>query len=168
MKFRQSYDFYNILISGSFLIFTVLLLSCNQGSKTNVHSSETSSDSINNAEKQNSSHDSVVNFLLDVAVKDFQEHQPPVPLAFRNVQFKYLTKPNEGNVYLICGEFLNQDKRNTEEWINFTTIKTDPYEQWMGSNALQYCREAKEIPYTKIDLSIALKSKFDSLQKLTK
>jgi hypothetical protein len=62
----------------------------------------------------------------------------------------------------------SSDNQNKEEWTHFATIKTDPYEQWMGSNALTYCQDSKEITYTKIDLSIALKSRYDSLQKLSK
>ena len=167
-KLRQTFDMQKILISISIIIFTLFLTSCNSGSKNNIHSSKGRSDSISLAETQNASQDSIIHFLLDAAAKDFHDHQPPVPLGFRNVQFKYLTKPNEENIYIICGQFLNQDSQNKEEWIHFATIKTDPYEQWMGSNALTYCQDSKEITYTKIDLSIALKSRYDSLQKLNK
>jgi hypothetical protein len=167
-KLRQTIDLQKILLSISILIFTLFLTSCNFRSKKNIHSSKGSSDSISLAETQNGSQDSIVLFLLDAAAKDFYDHQPPVPLGFRNVQFKYLTKPNEEKTYIICGQFLNQDNQKKEEWTHFATIKTDPYEQWMGSNALAYCQDSKEISYTKIDLSIALKSRYDSLQKLNK
>ena len=156
------------LLSVSILIFTLFLSSCNSRSKNNIHSSKSSSDSISLDETQNASQDSIVHFLLDVAAKDFHNHQPPVPSGFRNVQFKYLTKPNEEKTYLICGQFLNQDNHNKEEWTHFATIKTDPYEQWIGSNALAYCQDSKEITYTKFDLSIALKSRYDSLQNVSK
>ena len=167
-KLRQSFDLQKILLSISILIFTLFLISCNSRSKNNNHSAEGSPDSIGLTETKNASQDSIVHFLLDAAARDFQDHQPPVPLGFRNVQFKYLTKPNDEYIYIICGQFLNQDNQNKEEWTNFATIKTDPYEQWMGSNALTYCQDSKEITYTKIDLSIALKSRYDSLQKLSK
>jgi hypothetical protein len=166
-KLRQIFELQKILLSISILFFKVFLISCNSRSVDN-HSSKGSPDSISLAETQNDSQDSIVHFLLDVAAKDFHDHQPPVPLGFRDVQFKYLTRPNEEKTYIICGEFLNKDNQNKEEWTHFATIKTDPYEQWMGSNAFTYCKDSKEITYTKIDLSIALKSRYDSLQKLSK
>ncbi len=167
-KLRQTFELQKILFSISILLFTVFLTSCNSRSDNNNHSSKGSPDSISLIETQNDSQDSIVHFLLDVAAKDFHDHQPPVPLGFRNVQLKYLTQPNKEKTYIICGQFLNQDNQNKEEWTHFATIKTDPYEQWMGSNALAYCQDSKEIAYTKFDLSIALKSRYDSLQKLSK
>ena len=167
-KLRQTFELQKILLSISILFFTVFLTSCNSRSDNNNHSSKGSPDGISLAETKNDSQDSIVHFLLDLAAKDFHDHQPPVPLGFRNVQFKYLTNPNEEKTYIICGQFLNKDNQNKEEWTHFATIKTDPYEQWMGSNALAYCQDSKEITYTKIDLSIALKSRYDSLQKLSK
>ena len=163
-KLRQTFDLHKILLSISILIFSLFLTSCNSRSKNNINSSKGSSDSISPVETQDTSQDSIVHLLLDAAAKDFHDHQPPVPLGFRNVEFKYLTKPDEEKTYLICGQFLNQDNQNKGEWTHFATIKTDPYEQWIGTNALTYCKDSKEIVYTKIDLSIALKSRFDSLQ----
>jgi len=163
LKLRQTFDLKKILLSISILIFTLFLTSCNSRSENN-HSSKGSPDSISLTETQNASQDSIVHFLLDAAAKDFHDHQPPVPLGFRNVQFKFLTKPNEEKIYIICGQFLNQDNQNKEEWTHFATIKTDPYEQWIGSTALAYCQDSKEITYSKIDLSIALKNRYDSLQ----
>jgi hypothetical protein len=167
-KLRQIFDLQKILLPVSVLIFAVFLPSCNSRPKNSIQSSKDRSDSISLSEAQIAIHDSVVHFLLDAAAKDFHDHQPPVPLGFRNVQFKYLTKPNEEKTYIICGQFLNQDSQNKEEWTHFVTIKTDPYEQWIGSNALMYCQDSKEITYTKSDLSVSLKSKYESLQKLNK
>ena len=167
-KLRQTFDMQKILLSISILIFTLLLTSCNSRSKNKIHSSKGSSDSISLTETQTTSQDSIVQFLLDAAAKDFRDHQPPVPSGFRNVQFKYLTKPDEEKTYILFGQFLSQDNQNKEEWTHFATIKTDPYEQWVGSNALAYSQDSKEITYTKIDLSIALKSRYDSLIKLGK
>jgi hypothetical protein len=167
-KLRQTYDLQKILLSISILIFTLFLTSCNFRSENNIHSSEGSSDSISLAETQNTSLDSIVHFLLDAAAKDFHDNQPPTPVSFRNIKVRDLIGPNAENHYMICGQFLAQDNQNKEEWTHFATIKTDPYEQWIGSNALTYCQDSKEITYTKIDLSRALKSRFDSLQKLSK
>jgi hypothetical protein len=165
---RQTAFLQKIQLPVSILFFTLFLTSCNSGSKKPIDSSKSSPDSFSLAETQNASQDSVVQFLLDAAAKDFHDHQPPAPLGFRNVQFKYLTKPDAEKTYLICGQFLMKDNQNKEDWTHFATIKTYPYEQWIGSNALTYCQDSKEITYTKIDLSGALKSRYDSLQKLSK
>jgi hypothetical protein len=168
MKYRQTLDLQIFRFSISILIFTVFMTSCNSKSENRILSLKGSSDSISLAETQNAALDSIVYFLLDVSAKDFHDHQPPVPIGFRDVQIKYLIKPNEEKTYLLYGQFLNQDNQNKEEWTHFVTIKTDPYEQWIGSNALTYCLDSKGITYTKIDLSIALKSRYDSLQNSTK
>jgi hypothetical protein len=59
--------------------------------------------------------DSVVLFLLDASAKDFHDHQPPVSVGFRNVQLRNLQGSNAENHYMICGQFLEQDKQNKEE-----------------------------------------------------
>jgi hypothetical protein len=139
------------------------MTACNARTENSNNSSRGNLDSLSIVQTQNAAYDSIVYFLLDAAAKDFHDHQPPVPIGFRNVQFKYLTQPDEGKTYILCGQFLNQDIQSKEEWIHFTTIKTDPYEHWIGSNALTYCRDSKEISFSGIDLSIALKSRYDAL-----
>ncbi|MFN8207292.1 MAG: hypothetical protein U0T82_07775 [Bacteroidales bacterium] len=96
-----------------------------------------------------------------MSAKDFHEHQPPVPVDFRNVQPKLLNE----KIVLICGEFLAKDEQNKENWVEFATIKTSQYEQWIGSTT--YCQNSKVIAYKISDLSSALKNRFDSLQKST-
>ena len=154
----------------SLTMLMVFLLSCNNRHYQADHDNSTtvSSDNIRSSKMQTDSLDNVVHNLLDMSAQDFYDHQPPVPVGFRNVQIKYLTKPDKEKTYLICGQFLDKDNDDKQEWTCFATIKTDPYEQWIGSNALAYCQDSKEIIYRKIDLSIALKSRLDSLQKLIK
>lgn len=146
------------------LFFTVYLTSCinkteniNQTTKSNIDSSTL-------VGTQDSALDSIVLFLLNMSAKDFFENQPPMPIGFRNVEVRNLTAENKGDNYMICGQFLTQDKQGKEEWTSFATIKTDPYEQWIGSNALTYCQAAKAIVYKKYDLSSALKNRIVSLQ----
>ena len=167
-KLRQAFVLQKIILSVSILILTLFLTSCNTGSENKNHSSKGSPDSISLTETQNASLDSIVQFLLDASAKDFYDNQPPTPGSFRNVQVRNLIGPNAENHYMICGQFLAQDKQNNDEWTSFATIKTDPYEQWIGSNALTYCQDSKEISYKISDLSSALKSRFDALQNLTK
>ncbi len=151
----------------SLITLIVFCLSCNS-SNSNENSKTVSSDSIRSDVTQPDSLDNIVGTLLDVSAQDFYDQQPPVPVSFREVKIKYLTRPNKERTYLICGQFLDKDNQNKQEWTFFATIKTDPYEQWIGSNAQTYCQDSKEIMFTKIDLSIALKSRVDSLQNLRK
>ena len=108
-KIRQALNPQKILFLTSILLSTLFLSSCNSGSKDSIQSSKSSTESTSLSETQNTSQDSLVHFLLDAAAKDFHEYQPPVPLGFRNVQIKYLTKPNEEKTYIMCGQFLNKD-----------------------------------------------------------
>jgi hypothetical protein len=163
---RQTFELHKILFSITFLFFTLFLTSCNSTSDKNDHSSVVSPDSIRSYEMQNTSLDSVVFWLLDASAKDFHEHQPPIPVSFRNVQVRNLIGPNAENNYLICGQFLAQDKQNKDEWTSFATIKTSGYEQWIGTQSLGYCQDSKAISYKIKDLSSALKSRVDSLQNL--
>jgi hypothetical protein len=55
---------------------------------------------------------------------------------------------------------VTNDKQETQ----FATVKNSDYEQWIGTNALTYCQDSKEIPYAKVDLSSLLKNKFKSLK----
>ncbi len=150
----------------SLTVFILVLLSCNNNDSkvNNNHSPEVSSDSTRFSETQIATLDSIVNILLDASAKDFYDHQPPVPIGFRNVQIKYF----EEELYIICGEFLAKDEQNKEKWTAFATIKTSGYEQWIGANASTYCQNSKVISYKISDLSSTLKSRFDTLQKLGK
>jgi hypothetical protein len=167
-KLRHTVDLKKILLHISILLFTLFMTSCNSGSSNNNHLSKGSPGSISLTETQNASLDSIVLFLLGVSANDFHVHQRPIPVNFRNVQIRYLISQNAENRYLICGQFLIQDKQSKDEWISFATIRTDPFEQWIGSNALAYCQDSKAISYKIKDLSSELKNRFDSLQKIAK
>lgn len=148
----------------SLAVLTVLLGSCDHNKENKASTAAGGADRIQPSQVQTDSLALAVFALLDASAKDFQAHQPPIPVRFRNVQFKYF----RANNYLICGEFLAQAKQDKQEWTPFATIKTSGYEQWIGSNALPYCQDAKAIPYKTTDLSSTLKSRFDSLQKSSK
>lgn len=151
------------------LFLTVLFVSCKSGSDNEQNnSSQVSSKNIPTVVTQNDTIEVVVKSLIDFAANDFYKYQQPRPTAFRKVQIKYVVKPNKEIMYLLCGQFTTQDKQNSSEWTDFTTIITELYEQWIGSNALTYCENSKEIPFTKANLSTELKNKLKSLQKIEK
>lgn len=105
--------------------------------------------------------DTLVPALLTLSANDFYNNQPPAPIAFKDVKLNYIKKPSGEELYILCGIFVTSDQKETP----FATIKNKDYEQWIGTNALTYCQESQEIPYTKEDLATALKTKFDALQK---
>lgn len=158
----------NLFTILSLTVFLLVLLSCtnNDSKVNNIHAPEVSSDSTHSSETQIASLDSIVNFLLDASAKDFYDHQPPVPIGFRNVQIKYF----EEKLYIICGEFLAKDEQNKEKWTAFATIKTSTsgYEQWIGAHASTYCQNSKVISYKISDLSATFKNRFDTLKKIGK
>lgn len=149
------------------IFLTILLISCNSAvDKTQIPSAQVKIDSIPAVIAQNDSLDALVKSIIKIAANDFYKNQQPLPKSFRNVQIKYSIKPDKEILYILCGQFTTQDLQKNVEWTHFTTIKNSNYEQWIGPNGLTYCENSKEIPYTKTDLSIELKNKLNSLQKI--
>ena len=156
----------------SLLTIALFFTSCNSTSHKKINNStQVNPDTSRVSETQNASIDSSVRFLLDASAKDFHDHQPPVPVSFRNVQVRNLIGPNAENHYMLCGQFLGKDNQSKDEWTSFATIKTSGYEQWIGNQSLTFCQDSRAISYKINDLSSALKSRVDSLhnlQQLTK
>jgi len=161
---KQRSGLLKIQLYVSVFMLAFFITSCNSMSEKN-NQTKGGSDTTQLTLEPDTGMDSVVLFLLDASARDFHNNQPPVPVGFRNVQIKNLTGPDKDNHYMLCGQFLAQDKQEKDEWIDFVTIKTDPYEQWLGSNALTYCREARPVSYRVNDLSAALKSRVDAVFK---
>lgn len=140
---------------------TVILFSCNNSNnKATNQSTVVSSDSIVLKEQQIEKLDSIVGLIIDVSANDFHKNQQPEPVDFKNVKLKYIKKTNGEELYILCGQFVTNDNQE----IQFATVKNIDYEQWIGNSAMTYCQDSKEIPYTKEDLSSALKNKFKSLK----
>lgn len=133
----------------AFIFFMSVMVSCNINNKTETKDSSTAT-----SEKEVIP-DTVVQFLITSASYDFRNHQPPTPIDFRNVKIGYLISPNNEKTFVLCGEFLSRE--NKEKWINFTTIKTSGYEQYLGN--MPYCQEATVV-LTDENLSVELKKKF--------
>jgi hypothetical protein len=108
--------------------------------------------------------ETVKEFLIASAAKDFNEHQPPFPAQFRNVRIGHVGDTDKSGSYRMCGEFLPSEKGDKAEWIAFATIKTSGYEQYIGSD-ISYCNSAKLVWDTTDDLSSTLKTRLDSIKK---
>ncbi len=108
--------------------------------------------------------DSIVDFLLSASAKDFHDHRPPDPARFRNVRFGHLETAGREPIYLLAGEFLPAQEEAKAEWVPFATIKTDPYEQWIGGQAAGFTQNSKIQWEAAADLSSSLQSRLDALR----
>jgi hypothetical protein len=105
----------------------------------------------------------VQQFLITSAANDFYSHTPSRPRAFRDVHIGYLSSPGVEEHYIMCGQFLPAQDASDANWTSFATIQTGDYEQWLGPQAVAFCRQAV-IAQGSGDLSSALQSRFDSLR----
>lgn len=115
-------------------------------------------------ELQQVSLDSIVASLLAAAATDFHTHRPPDPVRFRGVRIGHVMTSRGDAQYLLCGEFLPAQEGANAEWTPFATIKTAPYEQWIGPQAAGLCQNASVIWDEVGDLSSSLQSRLDSLR----
>jgi hypothetical protein len=106
------------------------------------------------------SQDAPLELLLKAAAADFNAHRPPYPAQLRDVRLGYLMTADGGKQYMLCGDFLPEGE---VDWISFATIKTDPYEQWIGAQAAAFCEQAAAV-WIEGDLSNALQSRLDYLR----
>ncbi|THU38133.1 hypothetical protein FAM09_15735 [Niastella caeni] len=141
----------------TFILTVFAITACNLGNKN--ESNDNSTEVSQTISENGSIPDSVVQFLITSAATDFHTHQPPTPTDFRSVQIGYLKAANNDKNYILCGEFLSKENK---EWVEFATIKTSGYEQYIGKT--QYCQDAIMVLTNKTALSNKLKSKFEELR----
>ena len=67
-------------------------------------------------------------------------------------------------MYVLCGQFLTVKEGTPHGWTPFATIKTSPYEQWIGAQAAGFCQSPPVTWDTVGDLSSALQTRFDSFR----
>jgi hypothetical protein len=102
-----------------------------------------------------------VEFLLTSSATDFHTHRPPYPARFRDVRIGYSMMPDGTRQYLLCGSFLAEGGKL--EWTPFATIKTSGYEQWLGDQAVSFCKRPANV-WVEGDFSPSLQSRIDSLR----
>lgn len=87
-----------------------------------------------------------VEFLLAAAAEDFRTSGDARPVAIRKARVGYFPEAGTGR-YVLCGRF--RPAAGTE-WVQFATIKTSPYEQWIGGMAEAQCAN-KRIRWYEVD-----------------
>lgn len=146
------------------LFATLVLAACSTAPVKRSESQAVSSTQVLAPELQKTSIDSVVQFLLTAAATDFHTHRPPDPVRFRDVRIGHIMTPSGEEQYRLCGQFLPAQEGDKAEWTPFATIKTDPFEQWIGAQAAVFCQGASVIWDKVGDLSSSLQSRLDSLR----
>lgn len=154
MKKYKQLVFFSTILS---LAFVLTFFGCSNTVKEQDTVSSTADISVN--EELHTIPDSVIQFLVNSSAKDFSEHQPPTVIDIRNVKAGYISSGKE-ITYLICGEFLSQERK---VWEPFETTKTSGYEQNIGNNV--YCKQATFEKVENTRLSDAIKSKLAELKK---
>jgi hypothetical protein len=142
----------------------LVLAACSSSPVTRSDSQAASSAQTYAPELQNASRDSVVEFLLTAAATDFHTHRPPDPVRFRDVRLGHVLAPAGVVRYVLCGQFLPAQVDGKAEWMDFATIKTSPYEQWIGAQARAFCQGSSFVWDDVGDLSSLLQSRLDSLR----
>ena len=113
---------------------------------------------------QQASINPTVQLLLAASAKDFHAHQPPYPARFRDVRVGRTVAPDGTGRYMLRGQFLPTRGKGEPEWTPFVTIKTSPYEQWLGAAAEGYFRQSSIVWDDREDLSSPLQRQLDSLR----
>src|SRR5262245_47229612 len=113
------------------LLSTIGVLACSSAPATRSESPQ-----------QKAQIDPTVEYLLTSAATDFQNHRPPYPVQFRDVRSGYVTNADGTKQYRLCGEFLPARESGKAEWMQFVTIKTSGYEQYVGGQGAHFCKDS--------------------------
>jgi hypothetical protein len=95
--------------------------------------------------------------LLAFSASDFEAHGPR-PDNFRNVDLRYRENDHGARSYMLCGQ-VQTGAGAKADWADFATIRTKPYEQWVGGSATDMCARAVPVSPDGKDLSRALQIK---------
>ncbi len=148
----------------AFVLALLLLTACSMAQASRDDSALIKSSRAHFTEPQAGLPDSVVQFLITSAATDFHKTLQSHPLRFREVRIGHVKAPDGKHQYLMCGEFLQADASDHENWIPFVTIKTSGYEQYTGAQALRFCSDTSVVWQQLDDLSSLLQSQFESLR----
>jgi pimeloyl-ACP methyl ester carboxylesterase len=112
---------------------------------------------------QNASIETHTQFLINSAATDFHKHPKPFPERFRNVRIGHVATPT-GKQYRMCGQFLPRQDGGKAEWLQFATIQTSDYEQYVGGQSAIFCKGEGFKWDDVADLSTSLQQRLDALQ----
>jgi hypothetical protein len=96
------------------------------------------------AQGNNSYVEGLEDAIVAYTVSDFASHGPK-PDGFRQVTLRFRETDTGTRSYMLCGQ-VHIGTAAKAEWADFATIKTDPYEQWLGGPATDMCAKATPVP----------------------
>lgn len=96
--------------------------------------------------------------LITLATSDFTKHGPPVD-SVRRVHLRYKMLQSGERTYMLCGQFRIRSTKSESQWTDFATIKTDPYEHWIGGMAKALCDQATAAASPPQELSTPLEAR---------
>lgn len=143
----------------AFLLIFTFITSCNFG---NEKDNSKNSVGVSTSSEKETVSDSIIQFLIASAVKDFHSHNPPTAIDFRKIEIGYLLSSKNDTTFILCGEFLSEEEK---EWNKFATMKTDGYEQHLGLQSLPYCQEANFVLTNNNLLAVELKNKLTAMKE---
>lgn len=80
------------------------------------------------------------------------------PAGFRKVDLRYRENDHGARTYMLCGQVrIGAGTKTT--WVDFATVKTKPFEQWIGSAASEMCALAIPVSSDDDDLSALIEAR---------
>lgn len=147
------------------LLFTALVLAgCDSAPVKRGDSPRGDSTQLPASQPQEASPDSILEILTTTAATDFHANRSSDPGRFRAVRLGYIMTPRGERQYMLCGEFMPSAQGGAAEWTPFATIRTSPYEQWLGRQAASLCQDPSVIWDQGRDWSSLLQRRLDSLR----
>ena len=95
--------------------------------------------------------------LVSHAASDFAASDSN-PTGFRKVDMRYRENEHGARTYMLCGQ-VRTGVGAGASWVDFATVKTKPFEQWLGSAAIETCALATPVSSHDNDLSDLLEAK---------
>jgi len=85
--------------------------------------------------------DAAAEFLVTTAANDFHNHRSPYPLSLPPGALWARSRSGRHHKVHAVWRISARIRGRHAEWTPFVTIKTDPYEQWLGAHARGYCEQ---------------------------
>ena len=80
------------------------------------------------------------------------------PTGFRKVDLRYRENDHGARTYMLCGQ-ARIGAGAEAMWVDFVTVKTKPFEQWIGGAASEMCALAIPVLTDDHDLSALIEAK---------
>ena len=146
------------------VLLLAFLIATGRAQSTQDGSRATGQNRAHAPELRKASLDSVVQFLITSCATDFRTHHPAGPVRFLKARVGHMPGPNGKAVYMLCGQFRQAQGGDSAESTPFVTIKTSGYEQYIGNQTTNWCKNRSVTWDTTKDLASSLQHLYDSLR----